>query len=170
MDYSTLRFWFFESTESVVTTRANNVASTKQNLHASSCTTNHKQITANISSCISNRNLQVISYIPGKAIMAPPRQIQGTIGSRIRVVLGDDGDSWLLLLNNDDGNAKWQSKLWKSIPDGLARQINNCVSKGRDITYVDFGPTIRGMSMVSRPTVVAAIVGGVDWIQRRMMQ
>lgn len=32
-----------------------------------------------------------------------PRPITGSIGSRVRVVLGKDGDEWLLLLNYD----KW---------------------------------------------------------------
>ncbi|CAJ1928648.1 unnamed protein product [Cylindrotheca closterium] len=72
--------------------------------------------------------------------MEPPRPIKGTPGSRIRVVLGEDGKSWLLLLDNDDGDMQWQSKAWASIPYGLASQINNCTSKGRDVEYVDFGP------------------------------
>ncbi|KAL3942075.1 MAG: hypothetical protein SGBAC_003671 [Bacillariaceae sp.] len=72
--------------------------------------------------------------------MAPPRPIEGTIGSRIRVILGDDGHEWLLLLDHDDGTRKWQSQIWKAIPFGLSKQINNCTAKGRYVKGVDFGP------------------------------
>lgn len=85
--------------------------------------------------------LSTLGNIEGIATnMAPPRPIEGTIGSKIRVILGDDGHEWLLLLDHDDGNQKWQSKNWKSIPSGLAKQINNCTAKGRDVKGVDFGP------------------------------
>lgn len=69
-----------------------------------------------------------------------PRPIIGGIGSRIRVVLGKDGNSWLLLLENDDGNQKWQSKDWHSIPSGLAKKISRCQGIGREVKSVDFGP------------------------------
>jgi len=68
-----------------------------------------------------------------------PRPITGSIGSRIRVVLGNDGDEWLLLLNYDDGDTKWQSKDWKNIPHTVAKQINNCTAKDRNVKAVDFG-------------------------------
>lgn len=68
-----------------------------------------------------------------------PRSITGSIGSRIRVILGNDGDEWLLLLNYDSGDTKWQNKHWRNIPVAVAKQINNCTSKGRDIKAVDFG-------------------------------
>jgi len=42
-------------------------------------------------------------------------------------------------LDHDDGNRKWQSQYWRQIPSGLAKQINNCNSKGRKVEYVDFG-------------------------------
>ena len=71
----------------------------------------------------------------------PPRSIDGTIGSKIRIILGDTGDDWLLLLNHDDGNSKWQEQQWGgSIPNPLAKQINNCIAKDRYIKEVDFGP------------------------------
>lgn len=71
--------------------------------------------------------------------MAPvPRRITGSIGSRIRLVLGSDGDEWLLLLNHDNGDAEWQEKDWKNIPEPLVKQLNNCTIKGRDIKAVDF--------------------------------
>ena len=67
-----------------------------------------------------------------------PRPIIGSIGSRIRVVLGSSGDEWLLLLDHDDGDKKWQVKDWRSIPAALAKQLNNCTAKGRDCKIVDF--------------------------------
>jgi hypothetical protein len=68
-----------------------------------------------------------------------PRPITGSIGSRIRVVLGNNGDEWLLLLNYDDGDTKWQSKDWQNIPQTVAKQINNCTAKDRNVKAVDFG-------------------------------
>ena len=70
-----------------------------------------------------------------------PRPITGSIGSRVRVILGKDGEKWLLLLNHDNGDLEWQVKDWENIPQPLSRQINNCTVKGRDVKAVDFGPT-----------------------------
>eukprot|EP00980_Cylindrotheca_fusiformis_P002330 scaffold541_cov138-Cylindrotheca_fusiformis.AAC.13 len=70
-----------------------------------------------------------------------PRPIKGTIGSRVRVILGSSGKQWLLILNKDDGNRSWQDHSWKSIPDKVATQLNNCTNKGRIVTKVDYGPT-----------------------------
>ena len=67
-----------------------------------------------------------------------PSPITGSIGSRIRVVLGKNGNEWLLLLNHDDGRTTWQVKDWSSIPYDVAKQINNCTNKGRNVTDVDF--------------------------------
>jgi len=67
-----------------------------------------------------------------------PRPIVGSIGSRIRVVLGSSGDEWLLLLDHDDGDSKWQDMAWKGIPWTVAKQLNNCIAKGRDCRSVDF--------------------------------
>ena len=70
-----------------------------------------------------------------------PRSIEGTIGSRIRVILGETGtNNWLLLLDHDDGDTKWQEVQWNGVPDQLCKQINNCTTKGRYVTDVDFGP------------------------------
>ena len=69
-----------------------------------------------------------------------PRPIKGSIGSRIRVIFGETGSEWLLLLNYDNGDTKWQVKNWNNIPNAVAKQINNCTSKGRDVTSVDFDP------------------------------
>ena len=67
-----------------------------------------------------------------------PSPITGSIGSRIRVVLGENGNEWLLLLNHDNGSTTWQVKDWSSIPNAVAKQINNCTNKGRNVTDVDF--------------------------------
>mmetsp|Transcript_7829 Transcript_7829/g.10957 ORF Transcript_7829/g.10957 Transcript_7829/m.10957 type:complete len:429 (+) Transcript_7829:76-1362(+) len=69
----------------------------------------------------------------------PPKPINGSVGSRIRVILGDSGDDWLLVTNHDDGNTKWQTKTGSiGIPDAVARQIRNCTSKDRLVKEVDF--------------------------------
>lgn len=67
-----------------------------------------------------------------------PERIRGSIGERIRVILGDDGNEWLLLLNKDNGERKWQSQSWKDIPTDVSKQINNCIKKDRKVTKVDF--------------------------------
>lgn len=72
--------------------------------------------------------------------MSRPRAIDGTTGSRIRVILGENGSEWLLLLDNDDGNVEWQSHHFKRIPDALSKQIGVCSEKGRQIEYIDFDP------------------------------
>jgi len=71
----------------------------------------------------------------------PPRPIEGSVGSRIRLIFGDTGSEWLLLLNEDDGNTEWQTHDFSSIPYKVENQINNCVNKGRYVQEVDFGPT-----------------------------
>ncbi len=72
-----------------------------------------------------------------------PDPITGSIGSRIRIVLGNHGYQWLLLLNHDTGERKWQDKVWNmgTIPPQLSRQLNNCTANHRDIKAVDFGQT-----------------------------
>ena len=72
--------------------------------------------------------------------MSRPRPISGTPGRRIRLILGEDGSSHLLVLDNDDGDRQWQDTYWENIPSGLGRQINNMESKGRYVTNVAFGP------------------------------
>lgn len=69
-----------------------------------------------------------------------PDPIAGSAGSRVRLIFGDNGNEWLLLLNHDNGDTKWQVKDWKCIPGAVAKQINNCTAKGRDVKEVDFGP------------------------------
>lgn len=77
--------------------------------------------------------IELTSLIPENSLMvAVPRPITGTIGSRIRLVLGKTGDEWLLLQNHDHGNREWQEKSWDSMPFAVAKQLNNCMEKGRD--------------------------------------
>jgi len=71
----------------------------------------------------------------------PPRPIEGSVGSHIRLIFGDTSSEWLLLLNKDDGNTEWQTRDFSSIPYKVENQINNCVNKGRYVQEVDFGPT-----------------------------
>ncbi len=72
----------------------------------------------------------------------PPPPIAGSVGSRIRLILGATGSDWCVLLNEDDGNSEWQTQDWSpDIPDKVATQINNCVDKGRYVQGVDFDAT-----------------------------
>lgn len=67
------------------------------------------------------------------------------ISSRICFILIDTGNEWLLITDNDndDGDWKWQTHNWKSIPCAVAKQLNlnNCRDKGREAKCVDFCPT-----------------------------
>ncbi|CAJ1959172.1 unnamed protein product [Cylindrotheca closterium] len=93
--------------------------------------------------------------------MSPPRPITGRIGSRIKVVLPDDGNSWLLVLDHDDGNREWQSQDWRSIPNGLSKQIKIAKRKGEMSKTLISVLMIRGMSMEPNPMVVGLVV----WIK-----
>eukprot|EP00956_Cyclotella_meneghiniana_P017252 scaffold27887_cov64-Cyclotella_meneghiniana.AAC.11 len=68
-----------------------------------------------------------------------PRSIEGNIGSRIRLIFGDTGNEWLLITDNDNGDRKWQTHNWKNIPVAVAKQLNNCTVKGREVKNIDFG-------------------------------
>ena len=70
-----------------------------------------------------------------------PRPIKGTIGSRIRLIFGNTGKNWLLVLDNDNGDSIWQTHNWKGIYTKVANQMNNCSNKGRNVKEVDFGPS-----------------------------
>lgn len=73
-----------------------------------------------------------------------PRPISGSAGSRIKVILGDTGSDYLLLLDEDNGNHECQRNDWTagygSLPAGLANQLNNLPKKGRYADQVAFGP------------------------------
>ena len=73
-----------------------------------------------------------------------PRKINGSIGSRIRVIFGETGKDWLLILDKDDGDRQWQESCWKGPGNDLEKQVNNCAKKGRTITSVDFYDNTNG--------------------------
>jgi hypothetical protein len=60
--------------------------------------------------------------------------IKGTPGSRIRLILGETGSSYLLVLNEDDGT---QTYKWQGMPNAICKQINNCSLKGRNVKELD---------------------------------
>lgn len=70
-----------------------------------------------------------------------PRQIKGSVGDRIRIVLNETGSQFVLLLNEDDGNHERQRVGWTEIPDALAEQLNNSVNGQEHLTEIDFGST-----------------------------
>jgi hypothetical protein len=60
--------------------------------------------------------------------------IKGAPGSRIRLILGETGSSYLLVLNEDDGT---QTFKWQGMPNAICKQINNCSFKGRTVKELD---------------------------------
>ena len=70
----------------------------------------------------------------------PPPSVKGIDGKRIRLIFGENGDSYLLILDEDNGDQQWQTQYWSNIPYGLAKQINNMVAKGRYVKDVHFSP------------------------------
>lgn len=60
---------------------------------------------------------------------------------RVRVILGDTGNSWLLLLEGVSGGSVWYKQDWNDIPAAVSKQLNNCAMKGRHATEVAFGPS-----------------------------
>jgi hypothetical protein len=69
-----------------------------------------------------------------------PRKIAGSAGSRVKLLLGETGDDYVLLLDQDDGNSEWQDMTWENaeggIPNGLLRQLNNIAAKDRYATHM----------------------------------
>ena len=65
-----------------------------------------------------------------------PRQITGTPGSRIMCELGNDGRSWLLQRNWDDGNRTWQEHEWDHVPAILVKHLRRCAVKDQRVTCV----------------------------------
>jgi hypothetical protein len=55
-------------------------------------------------------------------------------GSRIRLILGETGSDYLLILNEHDGT---QTKSWKGMPSAICKQINNCSGKDRQVKELD---------------------------------
>lgn len=71
----------------------------------------------------------------------PPRSIQGSVGSRIRLIFGATANEWLLILNEDDGDCEFQSRCWSpAMPHAFIKQLHICTSKGRYAKEVDVGP------------------------------
>mmetsp|Transcript_15538 Transcript_15538/g.29305 ORF Transcript_15538/g.29305 Transcript_15538/m.29305 type:complete len:436 (+) Transcript_15538:387-1694(+) len=71
---------------------------------------------------------------------SPPRPIAGTIGSRVRVILGDTGNEWILLMNHDNGSAQWQTTNWSGFSnDAVTTQVLNCEKKGRYVKEIAVG-------------------------------
>jgi Zinc finger, C3HC4 type (RING finger) len=71
----------------------------------------------------------------------PPTPIEGTPGTRTRVLLGDTGSEYLLVVNPTDGATEWQSIVTDGGSlGGLVPQIRNCESKGRFVTAIDYHP------------------------------
>lgn len=72
-----------------------------------------------------------------------PRSIERSAGHRVRVLHGDSGSDYLVILNEDDGDREWQTAEWTTgaggLPSDLARQINNIRAKERYVTGVSFG-------------------------------
>ena len=50
-----------------------------------------------------------------------PRAISGPEGSRVRVALGPHDDSWVLVLDEDDGEQERQIHLYNNIPDDMVQ-------------------------------------------------
>jgi hypothetical protein len=73
----------------------------------------------------------------------PPKQVTGSTGSRVKLLLGTSGVDYVLFLDESDGLSEWQSPSWStgkgSLPSGLALQVNECAAQGRHITNVAFG-------------------------------
>jgi len=60
---------------------------------------------------------QTTTTTPPPTLLAP---IEGSAGSRVRVILGGRGTDFLLLLDEEDGTTTWQSKHWSAtLPPGL---------------------------------------------------
>jgi hypothetical protein len=60
--------------------------------------------------------------------------LKGSAGSRIRLILGETGSDYLLIMNEDDGKEKIH---WKGMPSAICKQISNCISKGRYVKELD---------------------------------
>jgi len=84
------------------------------------------------------------------------------IGSRVRVLLGANGQEWILLLHHDDGNRTWQTHQWNnailySIPPAVTKQFlgGHCsTNHGRYCRQVEFGPTYNGAWFIQSQKMV----------------
>ena len=72
--------------------------------------------------------------------MNPLHEIEGSIGSRIRVVFGKDRNQWCLILNHDNGTKHWQQRSWSNLPPDMVLALQDCHNQGCDeILRVDMG-------------------------------
>jgi hypothetical protein len=59
---------------------------------------------------------------------------KGTPGSRIRLIMGQTGSSYLIIMNEDNGQ---QTIKWHGMPNAICKQINNCILKDRIVKELD---------------------------------
>ena len=69
--------------------------------------------------------------------MTEPRAIHTNHGSRIQCVLGKD-DSYLLILNYDDGDKQWQEHFHSGVPAGLSNQLAKRKQSGQYLVFIEF--------------------------------
>jgi hypothetical protein len=69
----------------------------------------------------------------------PPRAVSRSEGHLVKVQLGFHADSYLLILDHDDGNTQWQTQQWEDIPSEVSKQLDNCDAKGRNARIASFG-------------------------------
>lgn len=70
-----------------------------------------------------------------------PRPILGSPGSRIRLIFGEHVSTYLLTLDEDDGDSKWQTSSSASISSELRQRLQKCIESGRRVKEFALGPT-----------------------------
>ena len=68
-----------------------------------------------------------------------PPQILGSEGQRIKLIFGSSGNSYLLILDEDDGDQRWQNYYCNNIPAALANQLEIIQKQDRFMRGVSFG-------------------------------
>lgn len=76
----------------------------------------------------------------GTPLGPPPRRIKKSEGQRLRLLFGDSPTSYLLLMDEDDGSAHWQTVLHANLPRGLEDQIVRITERSGSISDVAFSP------------------------------
>ena len=64
-----------------------------------------------------------------------------SIGSRIRLVMGETTSNWILILNHPNGDDTPQELLWSDAPDKLVPKLQECLSNDwpiKDLDWVGF--------------------------------
>lgn len=74
-----------------------------------------------------------------------PRRIKKTEGDRIKLVLGETAETYVLLLDQDDGHTIWQTIRWAGpgVPTGLSKQLQFIQQEGLYVMHVAFAPDNR---------------------------